>query len=254
MTGAQDGDGADGFFSRWSRLKRVARTRENATPSPAVGADGPSDTAGSARSPDPQPDILPQEELARLPPLETLGPTSDYTAFLRPGVPAALRQAALRKAWATDPVISTFIEVADYDWDFNAPGYGALLPTDSAAKLLKTLFKNTAMGETDPSNTEKVQGCAEILQENAGNSLDAGPEDPAAPAKPDACESDGAAPATGGAAEPQPAIALIAPAPAPLPAAAVTPCQAVDASPLETREMLENPGPRRRRHGGAVPR
>jgi hypothetical protein len=44
------------------------------------------------------------------------------SAFLRPGVPAELAQAALRRAWATDPAIRDFVGPAENAWDFNAPG------------------------------------------------------------------------------------------------------------------------------------
>jgi hypothetical protein len=44
------------------------------------------------------------------------------SAFLRPGVPADLTQAALRRAWVTDPAIRDFVGIAENSWDFNAPG------------------------------------------------------------------------------------------------------------------------------------
>ena len=75
-----------------------------------------------------------------LPPLESLGPDSDYTVFLRKGVPEVLRLAALRKAWASDPFIRDFRSPAiDYGWDFTTPDY-ALRPGDDVAKLLDQIF------------------------------------------------------------------------------------------------------------------
>jgi hypothetical protein len=67
-----------------------------------------------------------------LPPLDSLGADSDYTAFLRQEVAPELRAQALRRAWTSDPAIAGFRGMAEYDWDFNAPGYGALSPADIA--------------------------------------------------------------------------------------------------------------------------
>ena len=114
----------EGFLGRWSRLKREA-VRE-VPPEPA--ADLPSEE--------------PLVDLEALPPLESLGAASDYTPFLAAGVPEALRCAALRKAWASDPAIANFRGFAEYDWDCNAPGYGALLPTDNIQQLLSRILRD----------------------------------------------------------------------------------------------------------------
>jgi Protein of unknown function (DUF3306) len=113
----------EGFLGRWSRLKREAR---EAVPSEAA-------------------EELPPEEavdLEALPPIESLGAESDYTAFMARGVPEDLRCAALRKAWASDPAIAGFRGFAEYDWDCNAPGYGALLPTDDIKQLLGRILRD----------------------------------------------------------------------------------------------------------------
>ncbi len=56
-----------------------------------------------------------------LPSLDSIVPGADVSAFFQAHVPEALRNAALRKLWTTDPEISGFIEMADYQWDFNNP-------------------------------------------------------------------------------------------------------------------------------------
>ena len=59
---------------------------------------------------------------------------TDIRAFLAPGVPAELTRAALRRAWSADPKIRDFVGLADYDWDYHAPGsmagFGPLEMTD----------------------------------------------------------------------------------------------------------------------------
>jgi hypothetical protein len=76
---------------------------------------------------------------ATLPPLESLGPDSDYTVFLRRGVPEALRNAALRKAWMSDPFIRDFRGPAEYAIDYTTSEFD-LLPTDDVAKMLERIF------------------------------------------------------------------------------------------------------------------
>ena len=90
---------------------------------------------------------------ASLPALETLDAVSDYTAFLKPGVPRELRVLALRRAWATDPAITGYKTLADYDWDFNAPGYGALRVTDNVKELADRVF-GMIKAEEEPKPAE----------------------------------------------------------------------------------------------------
>ena len=59
---------------------------------------------------------------------------------MQQGVAAGVQRAALAIAWRTDPVIAEFRGMADYDWDFNAPGYGKLRAGDDVAKLLRAVL------------------------------------------------------------------------------------------------------------------
>lgn len=101
----------EGFLSRWSRRKRAA---EAAAPSiePVIP---PAETEGQTDA------SKPPFDPASLPSLDSLTAESDFAAFLREEVPAALRRAALRRAWTLDPAIRDFVGPADYAWDFNAP-------------------------------------------------------------------------------------------------------------------------------------
>jgi hypothetical protein len=74
---------------------------------------------------------------ASLPKLETLTAHSDFRAFLASGVSAAVQSRALRVAWASDPTIAAFRGMAEYDWDFNAEGYGRLAASDDVSVLLR---------------------------------------------------------------------------------------------------------------------
>jgi hypothetical protein len=96
---------SEGFLNRWSRRKRAAVSTP--PPAPEPPAEAPAEA-------------LPEFDPASLPPIESLTADSDIAAFLRPQVPAALRTAALRRAWTLDPAIRDYVGPADYAWDYNA--------------------------------------------------------------------------------------------------------------------------------------
>ncbi|WP_181705764.1 DUF3306 domain-containing protein [Chthonobacter rhizosphaerae] len=158
---------SDGFLARWSLRKQASRT----TAGPAAAA--PAVTEAPAEDPPVEPAEAVAVETGRdpddtsrpcgptddLPPVEELDAGSDYKAFLRRDVPKAVRAAALRKAWTTDPAIADYRPLADYDWDFNAPGYAALRPTDDPTRFVKALFRHLeekAPDAADPATTGPV--------------------------------------------------------------------------------------------------
>ena len=67
--------------------------------------------------------------VAALPAVEELGAGSDYTPFLDRRVPVALRRAALRKLWLSNPVLANLDGLNDYDDDFRSLGMGKLVRT-----------------------------------------------------------------------------------------------------------------------------
>ena len=119
---------AGAFLARWSRLKRRAQGEPRAAGArsgkarPMVEAAAPL-SASPARSAHDAPAAQPQiddSQARALPSIETLGKDSDYTPFMRPDVPDALRNAALRKLWQSDPVFANLDGLVDYGEDFGA--------------------------------------------------------------------------------------------------------------------------------------
>jgi hypothetical protein len=135
----------EGFLARWSRRKQAARRSDDPdSPHPTVAP-------ASERDVDTEPTIA-RDELARLPRLDELTPETDITGFLRPGVPEAIRNAALRKMWLLDPAIRDFPGHArDYAYDWNAPdgapGSAPLQREEVAALLRGFLGKSAAPAE-----------------------------------------------------------------------------------------------------------
>ncbi|MBX3280824.1 MAG: DUF3306 domain-containing protein [Acidobacteria bacterium] len=133
----------EGFLNRWSRRKQEAakQTAEDASTREALNAEQNAPAAASAGVA-----TEPAEEefdVSKLPPVESIVAGTDIRAFLSKGVPAALTQAALRRAWSADPAIRDHIGLSEYSWDFNAPGqYGfdALDPSVNVQEMVADVF------------------------------------------------------------------------------------------------------------------
>jgi hypothetical protein len=130
------------FLQRWSRRKLGTEAEDPPPPAAAEPAQaGASPPAESAAEP-----VAPFD-LASLPPIESIGATTDIRAFLAPGVPVELTRAALRRAWTSDPTIRDFVGLAENQWDFTdpdaVPGFGALEFTDEVRAMVSRLFGGT---------------------------------------------------------------------------------------------------------------
>ena len=120
------------LLSRWSQRKAAVR-RGEAPPEPADRAQAPESALSAsqdAQAADQVASTVPNqtvsgegapdgEDIPALPPIDELNFESDYTAFLNSKVPEALRRAALRKLWTSDPVLACLDGLNDYDEDFN---------------------------------------------------------------------------------------------------------------------------------------
>jgi hypothetical protein len=136
----------EGFASRWSRLKRRAReeekAREEAPPPAEVNAEA--EEAKPAEGEEPKKPF----DISELPSVESLTKDSDYSGFMRAEVPEDLRQKALRRLWASDPVLSA-PEVLDmHNLDYNN------VPTFPQG--LKTLFR-VGQGMLDAAEEEAAE-------------------------------------------------------------------------------------------------
>ena len=92
------------FLSRWSRRKRDEREH----------ARTPADEVDEAEAGEKPAEISPED----LPDIDTLHKDSDFTVFMREGVPEEIRNLALRKLWTSDPVLANVDGLNDYDGDY----------------------------------------------------------------------------------------------------------------------------------------
>jgi hypothetical protein len=134
----------ENFVSRWSRLKRESESRgkrktelrESATSFGAAATipanvDEPDETRTHA---------TPTFDPTSLPSIDSITAGTDIRIFLRSEVPAELTEAALRRAWVSDPTIRDFIGIAENQWDFTnpttIPGFGRLQEVNDELSLI----------------------------------------------------------------------------------------------------------------------
>jgi hypothetical protein len=154
------------FLARWSRRKRQAADEVEDAPI-AAEPDASEQRMEGEKSLDSErpPETESREspfDLTTLPSIESISAETDIRAFLAPGVPAELTRAALRRAWAADPTIRDFVGLADYAWDFHAPGamagFGPLEMTDELRREILGMLTRGQSLETsneDPASTPR---------------------------------------------------------------------------------------------------
>jgi hypothetical protein len=167
------GDRGEPAIGRWSRQKREARdaerekTQADAPPPAEEGAEA----AAAAEDP-----------TAGLPDIETLDRESDYTGFLRAGVPEEMTRRALQKLWRSDPVLANLDGLNDYDEDFVAEmKEGVAIMRRVAEEEARKLERELAAGEDGASEKSAAEDDAAAgatpPEEGSDSPAKAGPRD-----------------------------------------------------------------------------
>jgi hypothetical protein len=231
MTAPED-PAEGGFLRGWSRRKLAASKADVPEPDSAAPAEEP--VAEPGPEPAAEPEGVDAAYIEALPPVESIGEGSDIKPFLARGVPAHLKNAALRRLWSATPGVRDYLDPAvDYAWDWNAPGGvpggGGVLSGVRVAKMLENLIgAPKAPPDTEPPQTPDAPQSA--VADSAQDASDAAPaaevaQPPASSVRrTDSTDGTGARKAGADAPAP-PAVAASAPAALPPP----------------------------RRHGGAIP-
>jgi hypothetical protein len=114
---------SESFLGRWSRLKADERRKAGAAalvpPPDEAAVPAPDEAAVPAPAVEPE---APEDIVAALPPIESLTKDSDFTAFLKAGVPEELKNAALRRLWRSDPTLAgpELLDLHNLDYTFPA--------------------------------------------------------------------------------------------------------------------------------------
>ena len=164
------------FLSRWSRLKQRSRddvTQDEGTANPVAPDELalPAATAGEEDR-----EASENRQVAEAIDIDALKYGDDFSPFLKRGVPEPLRRRALRKFFASDPLLANLDGLNDYDEDFNNPEFlvyrsawdaarGFLTEAEKAAQQatggLSAAFETEADEETDAA------GAAEEIAEDS---------------------------------------------------------------------------------------
>lgn len=157
---ARERDDDKPFLSRWSQRKRQAEEETRVAEVTAVS--------------EAEPEAEPAEiDPAELPDIDSLEAGSDFSVFLRKGVPNALKQKALRRLWQVDPAFKHICMLDDYNQDF----------TDAAMVVpnLKTVYQ-VGRGMVLPEDELETTAAAEEAEEAPGAAIEeSAPPSPAAP-------------------------------------------------------------------------
>jgi hypothetical protein len=136
------------FLSRWSRRKHAVRRGESV---PEAHPDRPA--AGAVPAQAATPFVPPPSEPVKevdLPPVESLTPESDFTAFMQDGVDPGLRRQALRTLFR-DPRFNVMDGLDVYIDDYSKPDP---IPPDWLGKLNQM----ARLGDYRPPEPESAQG------------------------------------------------------------------------------------------------
>src|SRR5262245_5798552 len=152
----------DNFLSRWSRRKQEAGERnekEEAAGNPPAKPVAENEPGRVASAPAATP--IPKFDPESLPPIESISAGTDISAFMRTGVPEALKRAALRRAWSSDPAIRDFVGLNENFWDAagpdGVPGFGDLDPNLDVKRMVSELFGDAPrQGSSSESEADRV--------------------------------------------------------------------------------------------------
>ena len=118
MNDQLENDG-EGFVARWSRRKTKERERQYDTNAENLKEE---DVVSLREKTADGKDNEERTPIDDLPDIDTLNKDSDYTPFLKDGVPKKLKRLALRKLWMSDPAFGVVDGLDDYAEDFSAIG------------------------------------------------------------------------------------------------------------------------------------
>jgi hypothetical protein len=135
------------FLARWSRLKRKARDGA-AEPGAAVAAPETTPVEAAAAGQNAPPADATDIEL---PSIESLTRDSDYTPFLRPGVPQGVRNEALRKLYNSDAVFANLDGLLEYGEDF-----GEAFRNPGVIATVYRVLKGMPGGEDEPAEAAET--------------------------------------------------------------------------------------------------
>lgn len=115
----KSGENEGGFLGRWSRRKRRAKTgHDEPLLEDAEAASGKPGKDVPETEPEETDEEKANREAAEAVDIDELSYESDFSIFMKSGVPEFLRRKAMRKLWSTNPVLANLDGLNDYDEDY----------------------------------------------------------------------------------------------------------------------------------------
>ena len=164
----------ENFLARWSLRKHRAADKDSPHPheSEKPNNDQAADRAQRTENAPASKSVEPRSEefdVTSLPPIESIDAGTDISAFMKKGVPTALRHAALRRAWSADPAIRDFMGPTENYWDAagpeGIPGFGDLDPNFDIKRMIADLFGESGGREEPPVSTARATEESELSDE-----------------------------------------------------------------------------------------
>ena len=164
MNDQPENDG-EGFVARWSRRKIEEKEPSKDTKSEVSKLEESASLDTNSTRDEGEEE---KTNVDDLPDVETLNESSDYTPFLKDGVPEKLKRLALRKLWKSNPVFGIIDGLDDYDEDYSAigivaqeiftnykPGKGMVDPNEAEEEIDEVV---KAEGEVEPEEEARDLG------------------------------------------------------------------------------------------------
>ena len=175
----------EGRLERWSRLKREAVAEETKKAEPRQVPSEAKTAALTPAAPATPPAAGKTEEQKKiedvtkdLPPIESLGKDSDYSLFMRDGVPEEQRVAALRKLWQSDPAFTEKFPFEMHMEDYNE----TFTPINAATDTIYRAGLGYLFDDDDKPEADKPMG-KELVDKSAPAEIEAGSEKGCDPAE-----------------------------------------------------------------------
>ncbi len=154
-----DDDEPEGMMSRWSKRKlavvRAGPEPEQEPLSPDIS------TEETARR---ETELQANREAAEAVDLEALTDESDFSVFLKDGVPDLLRKQAMMILWRSNPVFANVDGLVDYDDDFGSPDL--IMKTFKSAYQAGRGYLDLFKEDEEPAKTESDPGAVQPAEES----------------------------------------------------------------------------------------
>ena len=158
----------EGFLSRWSQRKAMARDGVELPDEPELPEQPPVVDAAAVDHPPAEVEPGEAEAPTEVPPLESPDENSDYSAFLNKDVPPDLRQQALRKLFQS-PKFNVRDGLDDYDLDFSNPEPLGNIVTAEMRYRIKAELERLARKALEEDPADETAVAAVAADANADN-------------------------------------------------------------------------------------